>query len=271
MFEWKPLLGPFHSVLLHFPIGFLTLTFVLDLIAVIKPASDLRRATRIAMAASVISAVVVAMFGLWRASAGGYDPAILAVHKWAGLAVVALAFATGVAQRAAFGPAPPAGVGALYRGLFVVTLSVLVVAGHYGGTLAHGSTFLVQNAPDFVKQWFVNPTVSHEQAGALYAGKIQPVLRDTCFECHGPERQSGNLRLDTAESAWRGGRSGVAAIVPGAPLRSELVRRLLLLPEEIGVMPPKGKQRLTADEVLEIIDWIERGAPYADSRPADRP
>ena len=33
MLEWEPFLGPFHSVLLHLPIGFLALALLLDLYA----------------------------------------------------------------------------------------------------------------------------------------------------------------------------------------------------------------------------------------------
>ena len=57
----------------------------------------------------------------------------------------------------------------------------------------------------------------------------------------------------------QGGASGRPAIVPGEPLKSEMVRRLLLPPETRGAMPPNG-DRPNADEILAIVRWVERGA-----------
>jgi hypothetical protein len=33
-------------------------------------------------------------------------------------------------------------------------------------------------------------------------------------------------------------------------------------------MPPKGKEALTGEEVLTIIRWIQKGAPFATGAPA---
>ena len=52
MLEWQPFLGPFHSVLLHFPIGFLTLTFVLELYSIRHPSQELRAVTSLALTIS---------------------------------------------------------------------------------------------------------------------------------------------------------------------------------------------------------------------------
>jgi len=71
MFDWKPFLGPFHSVLLHFPIGALAIAFVLDLYTLFQPSAEARRVVAAALSVSVASTVVVAIFGLWRSSAGG--------------------------------------------------------------------------------------------------------------------------------------------------------------------------------------------------------
>jgi hypothetical protein len=30
IFQWRPFVGPFHSILLHFPIGFVTMAFLVD-------------------------------------------------------------------------------------------------------------------------------------------------------------------------------------------------------------------------------------------------
>ncbi|MFN7802447.1 MAG: c-type cytochrome domain-containing protein, partial [Planctomycetaceae bacterium] len=41
-----------------------------------------------------------------------------------------------------------------------------------------------------------------------FARQIRPILKARCVACHGPLKQSGGLRLDTAASLVRGGDTG---------------------------------------------------------------
>lgn len=59
-----------------------------------------------------------------------------------------------------------------------------------------------------------------------YYDDIKPVLAVHCYKCHDGEKPKGGLRLDTLTNVLAGGKSGDAAIVPGASARSELVRRI---------------------------------------------
>lgn len=56
---------------------------------------------------------------------------------------------------------------------------------------------------------------------------VRPLLADKCFRCHGPDEKArqGQLRLDQRESAIAM-REGTAAIVPGRPDQSELMKRI---------------------------------------------
>ena len=47
-----------------------------------------------------------------------------------------------------------------------------------------------------------------------FATDIQPILAASCYECHGPEKQKGGLRLDQKAAALRGGDTG-PLLVPG--------------------------------------------------------
>ena len=93
-----------------------------------------------------------------------------------------------------------------------------------------------------------------------YYDDIKPVLAVHCYKCHDGEKPKGGLRLDTRTNALAGGKSGDAAIVPGASARSELVRRISLR-EGDEIMPPKGA-RLTETEVTRIQQWIDEGAKW---------
>src|SRR5262245_27399822 len=68
---------------------------------------------------------------------------------------------------------------------------------------------------------------------------IRPILAEHCLTCHGVDagaRKAG-LRLDQRATALKGGKSGLAAIVPGQPDRSELIHRVSS-PDADAVMPP---------------------------------
>src|SRR5262249_39561283 len=48
----------------------------------------------------------------------------------------------------------------------------------------------------------------------FFEQKIRPLLSSRCFECHGPKKHKGGLRLDSRSSILTGGDSG-PALVPG--------------------------------------------------------
>jgi mono/diheme cytochrome c family protein len=49
-----------------------------------------------------------------------------------------------------------------------------------------------------------------------FAKQIQPILRQNCVKCHGPEKQKGKLRLDSKEVAMKGGKDGVVIVAGDA-------------------------------------------------------
>jgi hypothetical protein len=86
------------------------------------------------------------------------------------------------------------------------------------------------------------------------------LLQRACFECHGPNKQRGELRLDTRPAALAGGVTG-PAIVPGKTDKGELLRRIALPADAEGAMPPRGN-RLTAAQSQLLRDWISQGADW---------
>ncbi len=93
--------------------------------------------------------------------------------------------------------------------------------------------------------------------------QIRPLLSNRCAACHGPdaETREAGLRVDTFDGATSD-LGGYAAIVPGAPDKSELMRRITTNDED-DLMPPKGKgSRFNSDEVALLRQWIEQGAEY---------
>ncbi|GIW91425.1 MAG: hypothetical protein KatS3mg109_1857 [Pirellulaceae bacterium] len=107
---------------------------------------------------------------------------------------------------------------------------------------------------------------------------IRPILSNNCYKCHGPdaaERKggTGGLRLDTPDGAYED-LGGYAAIVPGKPEASELVRRIRAEDPGERMPPPDSGKSLTEAEIQLLERWIAAGARYDQHwsyRPVQRP
>jgi hypothetical protein len=91
--------------------------------------------------------------------------------------------------------------------------------------------------------------------------EIRPILSEHCFACHGLDDPQGGLRLDFAEFAYKGGKSGFPAITPGDLEESEILHRVVST-EEDDQMPPKGEP-LKPEQIKLLRQWIASGAEYA--------
>ena len=93
---------------------------------------------------------------------------------------------------------------------------------------------------------------------------IRPIFSDTCFRCHGPDKNArkAGLRLDIREEATRKTKSGATPIVPGKPEESEIIRRIFST-EQFEIMPPPDAHKvLTAQQKETLKRWVAEGAPY---------
>lgn len=277
IFQWRPFLAPFHSVVLHFPIGFLMMAGILEFYRVFRPSDELRRVTGFVVWLSLVAGITSATLGLMRAGGGGYESRAVELHRAFGLAVPVFTALTLALQRLAYRNEAVRGWTHAYRATLACALGLLVVAGHLGGNLTHGSKYLTANAPEFVRDLLEDAPVELalpdgrplDAPQRYYTEKVQPLLEAKCYKCHGPDKQKGGYRLDHPETALNGGNSGKPAIKPGDPIGSHLVQLILLPPDHDDVMPPQGKEPLTLEEIAILLDWIRKGAafPLDDTRP----
>lgn len=102
-----------------------------------------------------------------------------------------------------------------------------------------------------------NPTDFFEQ-------KIRPVLVERCFSCHSAATDAvkGELLLDSAEAAAKGGASGTPAVVPGDPEASLLMEAIRYGNDDLQ-MPPK--EALPEQVVADFERWIREGAIFPKS------
>ncbi len=95
----------------------------------------------------------------------------------------------------------------------------------------------------------------------FFESKVRPVLVEQCYQCHSADAEKakklrGGLRLDTADAMRQGGDSG-AAVVPGRPADSPLVKALKGI--DLERMPPK--KQLPDAVIADFEKWVAMGAP----------
>jgi Protein of unknown function (DUF1549)/Protein of unknown function (DUF1553)/Planctomycete cytochrome C len=103
---------------------------------------------------------------------------------------------------------------------------------------------------------FASPARADDKT-AFFEAKIRPVLVESCYSCHSSTaKKRGGLLLDSKDGLHKGGDSG-AAIKPGSPNDSLLVKALRYGDPDLK-MPPKGK--LPANVIADFERWIADGA-----------
>lgn len=92
---------------------------------------------------------------------------------------------------------------------------------------------------------------------------VRPILSDKCFACHGFDentREAG-LRLDLRDNAVAKRDAG-AAIVPGDPDNSTLIKRVTTKSKALIMPPPRIHKAVTDEEARVLRQWISEGAEY---------
>ena len=105
-----------------------------------------------------------------------------------------------------------------------------------------------------------------ESAERLFVRRIQPLLSAKCLACHGQDEKKieGGLDLRSRAAALTGGESGKAAFVIGNPDKSPLLLAVMRHDDDWSAMPPKEAEKLTAEQIQWLKEWIAGGAPWPD-------
>jgi hypothetical protein len=99
---------------------------------------------------------------------------------------------------------------------------------------------------------------------AFFELKIRPVLVQSCFRCHGGDKVSNGLRIDSRAALLTGGDRG-PAVVPGRAAQSLLVRALRHGESADLKMPPAKK--LPDAVIADFVTWIDAGAVWPAGSP----
>jgi mono/diheme cytochrome c family protein/uncharacterized membrane protein len=287
-------LGRFHVLILHLPLGVLTLAVVLEILVRFPRFRFLESAVAPIWIAGAITALATVALGLMHATEESFEdaPAVEA-HGRAGVLLAALACLIAILRTRLPAPVSPRGaapekIGArLYRTVqpafargagveraydrfwgvpVVATVVLMLLTGHLGGSLTHGDTYLVQYAPGPIPVLAglpadagPRPKPQDVASADIYLDVVQPSLERRCSGCHNSSKRSGGLSVASYGTLMKGGTKG-AVIIPGNVSASDLMRRIDLSPDSSDYMPKDGKPPLNKNEVAAIGAWISQGA-----------
>lgn len=249
------LIGHFHPLLVHLPIGVLLLAGVFHFLESRNPESGWRKPLLFAVVAGMITALFSCLTGYTLSLKGDYDAGIVGKHQNIALLTTALSlgwyYAIAVRAKKIYQHAAA-----------LVVLLGLVFTGHLGGTLTHGEGYLSVSGAAAASE--PRKPIADIQHALVYKDLVEPLLREKCYSCHGSAKQKGKLRLDTKEYLLKGGEDG-EIVTAGNPDKSELIRRLILAKDHKEHMPPKEKAQLTKAEIEVLHWWVQSGLSFDKS------
>jgi Planctomycete cytochrome C len=247
------LIGRLHPLLVHLPIGILLLALLLLALSARPSYAGLKAAADLSLLLGVCCAVLSCVTGYLLSQTGDYDLGLVVVHQWMAISMTVLAamLYLVVKQRR---------LGSVGVTLMTVVFLLLVLTGHWGGSITHGEGYLTADLGSVASRPTLRP-VPNIQSAMVYGMLVQPVFHDNCYGCHSAEKVKGGLRLDAPDRIMRGGKDG-PVIVAGAAGASLLMKRVLLPRDDDHHMAPKDKGQLTAMEIRLLRWWIDNGASF---------
>ena len=258
--------GRFHPLVVHLPIGFLVLAIVAELISRSSKFIHIQPATRFMWLLGFSSAFIAAIFGYLLSLGGGYDESTLFWHQWGGISItiISLIFYLGKGHNRLVNKIINKQV---YSMMVVICFVLLMITGHLGGNLTHGSEYLIHYAPQPIRTLAGLPErksakrrlITSLDSADIFHDVLMPIFETKCISCHNADKKKGELILTGFSKIMEGGESG-SIVKPGSPMTSELFRRISLPHDHEDIMPSDGKKPLSQEHIALIEWWIELGA-----------
>ena len=247
-------IGHFHPVLVHLPIGFLLIGLLLQWLSSKEKYHISKEVIKVVILFGMLAAIISCITGYLLSLSGDYEGSLKDWHMWMGIVVAAISIL--IYAKINYGQFDK-----LYKILSVGLLLFIIITGHLGGSLTHGSNYLTASwttSPDSIV--VPRKIIPNIQEAGVYADVIQPLLQTKCYSCHGEKKQKNGLRLDAPQWITKGSKNG--SVIKDIEGESELTKRISLPREDEDHMPPKQKPQLNEQEIALIHWWVEQGADF---------
>ncbi|MGZ5133754.1 MAG: c-type cytochrome domain-containing protein [Flavitalea sp.] len=245
-------IGRLHPLLVHLPIGMLVIACLLQWLSVNKRFQGLQQAVSIILFCGMLTAIASGITGYVLSTTDDYDEELVNTHQWLGIFTTIISIVFYFLHRRKT-------ISKLVQGVSVILFILIILTGHLGGTLTHGSDYLsFSGSGNITTEKIPIPDI---QEAAVYTDVVQPLLQNRCYSCHGKNKQKGGLRVDDSARLRKGGKDGIV-LIAGKADESEMIKRLLLPRNHEDHMPPKEKPQLSEQEIAVLHWWVASGAPF---------
>lgn len=265
-------LGRLHPLVVHLPIGILLLAALAEYASKWTRFEPIKALIHHIWGLGAIGALFAVVFGYFLSLSGDYNEEIVFWHKWSGVLVLILSilcyYLSKKQNKIPFN-------GNLI--LIIIIAITIFYTGHLGGKLTHGSNYLLEYAPNTIRQLAGMPQkikprkkVTVLDSADVYLDLIAPVMSNRCVSCHNNDKKKGDLDLTSYSELIKGGENG-EVIIPGDINKSDFYRRITLSKDHDDFMPSEGKPPLTDNEIKLFAWWISNNAPsqgyFAEFKP----
>ncbi|WP_010135431.1 c-type cytochrome domain-containing protein, partial [Ochrovirga pacifica] len=235
---WIQPLGRMHPLVLHFPVAFIVLLALMNLIKSSLDKETYKELHYRLLVFTAFTTVVATLMG-FLLSLEGYESSLMQLHKWLGIALSFYLYGlVYIYNKKVYVPL-------LYGGVLMV-----ILVGHFGAGLTHGNSFITE------------PLQTKEIAlenQSIYKIHIQPILDAKCVSCHNTDKPKGGLDMSSIVAINKGGKHG-GLWVAHQPEKSLFLERVHLPLEHKKHMAPDGKPQLSKEEIQLLTVWIQQGA-----------
>ena len=172
-------LGSLHPLVVHLPIGFILLTFLVDIIIKTKN-NTVNRIITLGWFFSFLSGGIAALFGWFLGDNGYYFESQITIHQWSGIAFVGVTFLIWLLRVFNFNFSR-----SFNRSVNLTVLILIFVTGHFGGEMTHGQGYLLDHLP-FVQKEEIQTVVLNDENQTVdslyvYEDIVYPVLEEKCM------------------------------------------------------------------------------------------
>lgn len=137
------MLGRLHVVVIHFPIAFLLLGALVEVVGLAREQLRNEGVIRLLTAVGALSAVAAVLIGLLHGSASDYSGTLSWVFWWHRALGISVAVAAGIAWFAVEQRARRKRMSRFATAALLVSAALVGVAGHFGGSLVYGWEYLL--------------------------------------------------------------------------------------------------------------------------------
>lgn len=242
---WLQPLGRMHPLLLHLPIGVVSLLVLLPLLKKELASTAYQKIQSFVIDLGLILTIFTTLLGLFLAQEDGYISDAVSTHKWLAVGLCAALYALHLSQQVEKKNQW------VTNGLIGLGFLLIVLTGHYGGAITHGEDYLWEPIMD-------EEAIALDQV-SLFTAVVSPILQSKCENCHNESKSKGKLVMSTEAGLLKGGESGPLWRTDQVDSSLMLIRLHLPMTEKEH-MPPKGKPQLKPHEVELLSTWIKEGA-----------